>query len=132
MENAEVNENDLEIYRQRYETFRHLDRLRWQMLQILVAVGTATTLVLRATLGPPEWWFFALLGLTLLMLAFVLCKINLGLRRNGEILKIKGAAVGDTEIPDVSSTVKSASFLLTLLIAVSGAGLLACAFFFWL
>ncbi|MCY3996752.1 MAG: hypothetical protein OXF07_11460 [Rhodobacter sp.] len=56
MESAEASESDLEIYRQRYETFRHLDRLRLQMLQILVAVGTATTLVLKATSGPPEWW----------------------------------------------------------------------------
>ena len=29
-----------EVYRQRYETFRHLDRLRWQMLQIAVGIGS--------------------------------------------------------------------------------------------
>ena len=27
-----------EIYKQRYEMFRHLDRLLWQMLQIAVGV----------------------------------------------------------------------------------------------
>ena len=31
---------ELEIYKQRYETFRYLDRLRWQMLQIAVIVGS--------------------------------------------------------------------------------------------
>ena len=32
--------DELEIYRQRYETYRHLDRLRWLMLQIVVGAGS--------------------------------------------------------------------------------------------
>jgi hypothetical protein len=44
-------EADLEIYKQRYETYRHLDKLRWQILQIVVAVGSAAVLTLRATPG---------------------------------------------------------------------------------
>ena len=35
-----AEQENIEIYRQRYETFRHLDKLRWQMLQILVAIGS--------------------------------------------------------------------------------------------
>ncbi len=30
----------LEIYRQRYETYRHLDRLRWYIFQIPVVTGS--------------------------------------------------------------------------------------------
>ena len=57
-----MGEENIEIYRQRYETFRHFDKLRWQMLQILVAVASATALLLRSTTDPIEWWFFCLLG----------------------------------------------------------------------
>ena len=31
---------ELEIYKQRYETYRHFDKLRWQMLQIAVGAGS--------------------------------------------------------------------------------------------
>ncbi len=120
-----MNEKNLEVYRQRYETFRHLDKLRWQMLQILVAIGTATTLILRSTSGPLGWWFFVFLGLALLVLAFAMHKINHGLRKNGKVLKIKGEAVGDTEIPNVSNTIKSISHLLVLIVMSSGVVLLA-------
>ena len=30
----------LEIYKQRYDTYRHLDKLRWQMFQIAVGSGS--------------------------------------------------------------------------------------------
>ncbi len=43
------DQNNLEIYKQRYDTFRHLDRLRWQMFQI--AVGAAALILgLRGSL----------------------------------------------------------------------------------
>jgi len=115
----------MEIYRQRYETFRHLDKLRWQMLQILVAIGTATTLILRSTSGTPEWWFFMFLGLGLLVLAFAMHKINRGLQENGKVLRETGRAVGDNAIPDVSSQWRSAAHWLMFGTASLGAGLLA-------
>ena len=98
-----MNNETLEVYRQRYETFRHFDKLRWQMLQILVAIGTATTLILRSTSGPLGWWFFMFSGAGLVVLSIAMHKINQGLRKNGETLKAKGEAIGDTEIPEVSN-----------------------------
>ncbi|MCY4197233.1 MAG: hypothetical protein OXD33_10010 [Rhodobacteraceae bacterium] len=100
-----TDDRNMEIYRQRYETFRHLDKMRWQMLQILVAIGTATTLILRSTSdsGSLAWWFFMFLGAGLVVLAIAMHKINQGLRKNGEALKAKGEVIGDTKIPDVSN-----------------------------
>ena len=49
-----MTDENLEIYRQRYETYRHFDKLRWQMLQILVAIASATALLLRYTTGTLE------------------------------------------------------------------------------
>jgi len=104
----------VEVYRQRYETFRHLDKLRWQMLQILVAIGTATTLILRSTSGPLAWWFFVLLGGALLVLAFAMHKINQGIRGNGKVLQKTGKVVGDDAIPDVSNPWRSVAHWLTI------------------
>jgi hypothetical protein len=47
----------LEIYKQRYEVWRHFDKLRWQLVQLLVAIFSASALVVRATEGAIEWWF---------------------------------------------------------------------------
>ena len=46
----------LEIYKQRYETYRHLDRLRWQMLQIAVGVGSLRILAFARSGREPDWW----------------------------------------------------------------------------
>ena len=46
----------LEVYKQRYETFRHLDRLRWQMLQISVAVAPLIIAFGARTDAGPVWW----------------------------------------------------------------------------
>ncbi len=104
----------MEIYRQRYETFRHLDKLRWQMLQILVAIGTATTLILRCTSGTLEFWSFTILGMALLVLAFAMYKINKGIRGNGKALQKTGKMVGDGDIPDVSNEWHSAGHWLMI------------------
>ena len=119
-----MGESKIEVYRQRYETFRHLDKLRWQMLQLLVALGTATALILRSTTGPLEWWFYLLLGGALVLIAAVMHLISAGIRRNGEVLQKVGKDIGDTEIPDVSVPMKSISHWMMLCVGLSGLGLI--------
>ena len=53
----------LEIYKQRYDTYRHLDRLRWQIFQIAVGAGTLTLAFARGTeqtrlVGIDDRWFY--------------------------------------------------------------------------
>ncbi|MGR3290042.1 MAG: hypothetical protein ACU0C9_02435 [Paracoccaceae bacterium] len=123
-----TSENTAEVYRQRYETFRHLDKLRWQMLQILVAIGTATALVLRATPGAPEWWFYALIGGSLVMIGWIISKINQGLRKNQLALQAAAETVGDMNIPNVSNKWKATSHWLSIGTSALGAFLLWRAF----
>ena len=119
-----MTDENLEIYRQRYETFRHLDKLRWQMLQILVAIASATALLLRYTTGNIEWWFFYLLGASLIIVGFVMIRIGDGIRANAIVLKKAAEAIGDNGIPLISSRWKSVAHWISVSVMVLGAFLL--------
>ena len=119
-----MTDENLEIYRQRYETFRHFDKLRWQMLQILVAIASATALLLRYTAGTLEWWFFCLLGTSLLIIGFVMMRIGNGIRANNKVLKKAAEAIGDNGIPTVSNPWKSVAHWISVSVMVLGTFLL--------
>ena len=119
-----MTDKNLEIYRQRYETYRHFDKLRWQMLQILVAIASATALLLRYTTGTLEWWFFCLLGTSLLIIGFVMLRIGDGIRANNKVLKKAAEAIGDNRIPAVSNPWKSVAHWISVLVMALGAFLL--------
>lgn len=124
-----TTQKSVEIYTQRYETFRHLDKLRWQMLQLLIAVASATALVLRSTSGELEWWFFALLGAALAALAFVMLRIGGGIRKNAIALRKAGTAIGDNGLPDVSNKWKSVAHWLAISVMILGFAMMAMAAF---
>ncbi|WP_217354183.1 hypothetical protein [Ruegeria arenilitoris] len=111
----------VDIYNQRYETFRHLDKLRWQMLQLLIAIASATALVLRSTTGEIEWWFYFLLGASLMTLSFVMLRIGSGIRKNAVELKTAADAIGDHGMPDVSNEWKSIAHWIAVLVMGLGA-----------
>lgn len=90
-----MSDQDAEIYRQRYETFRHLDRLRWQMAQLLVAVLSAAALIFRTSPDGVGGSFWAFLGLAFLTIAVVMDRISQGIARNGGVLRSVGERVGD-------------------------------------
>lgn len=112
--------DSIEIYRQRYETFRHLDKLRWQMLQILVAIISAAAIFVRLNPYTTEWLFFFLLGMALLVLGIVSFKINSGIRANGVVLKKVAESIGDSKIPDISNPWISVSSWIASLIVILG------------
>lgn len=124
-----MSDENIEIYRQRYETFRHFDRLRWQMLQILVAVASATALILRSTTGSLEWWFYGLLGVALSILGFVMIRINGGIRGNALVLRKAAKSVGDEGMPDVSQKWKSVAHWIAVLVIALGAFLVVKSIF---
>ena len=111
------------IYCQRYETFRHLDKLRWQMLQLLVAIGSATALVLRLSSGEIEWWFYLLLGLALMAISGAMLRISSGIRKNAEILKAAAEGIGDHGMPDISNKWKSIAHWIALVVMIVGIAL---------
>ena len=97
---------ELEIYKQRYETFRYLDRLRWQMLQIAVIVGSLI-LAYGKDESEPARWVLAVVGALLTILGSTMLKIRHGINVNNQVLHKAATRVGDTEIPPVSKCWKS-------------------------
>lgn len=92
-------DSDIEIYRQRYDTFRHLDRMRYQLLQILVAFGGAVAIFFRFKSDPAEWWFLLLVGVMLLLIGYAMLRVSKGLWANNDALRKIGRKIGDTDIP---------------------------------
>ena len=110
---------EIEIYKQRYETYRHLDRLRWQILQIAVGVGTLTLAFAREDYSP-AWWVLTIVGLMLLLFAVTILRIKNGVDRNNEVLKSVASVVGDTGIPPVSKWRNSISFWIPMFLIACG------------
>ena len=106
-----------EIYRQRYETFRHLDRLRWQMFQIAIAAGSAIYVVDNRTGGPTRLAFL-LAGIVLFILAAAMLRIGHGIKVNNTYLARAGTSLGDDGIPTSTGRV---STMIACAIAFAGA-----------
>ena len=104
---------ELEIYKQRYETYRHLDRLRWQMLPISAGAGAAILAFARYR-SEPVWWVFLGVGLLLTISGVAMLRIGRGINRNGEVLRKVAAVIGDEDIPLVGIWFKSVAFWISL------------------
>lgn len=91
--------NALEIYRQRYNTFRYLDRLHWQMLQIAVGIVAIGAGIAGASEGSSIWWALLIIGSVLILVSFVMSQIRKGIRKNCTVLRRVGAVIGDDGIP---------------------------------
>lgn len=120
--------NQIEVYKQRYETYRHLDRLRWQMLQIAVGAGS---LILAFAGGDsePAWWIFAAVGLLLIIFGSVMLRIGHGINMNGKVLSKAASAVGDVDIPSTSKRWKSVSFWVACVLIVLGSACVVSAWY---
>ena len=94
------------------------------MLQILAAIASATALLLRYTAGTLEWWFFCLLGTSLLIIGFVMIRIGDGIRANNKVLRKAAEAIGDNGIPAVSNPWKSVAHWISVLVMALGIFLL--------
>ena len=112
---------ELEIYKQRYETFRYLDRLRWQMLQIAVIV-CSLILAYGKEGSEPARWVFVVVGVLLTIFGLTMLKIRHGIIMNNRVLHKAATRVGDTEIPDAAKWWKSAGWWISF--ALIGIGML--------
>lgn len=115
-----TKEEYLEIYRQRYETFRHLDRMRWAGLQYVIGVMAATAVVAQSTSGTLPSGVLALVGIALALLSLFMFKVTDGLIENQKVLSKAAKEIGDASIPDVSNRFGALSFWIPLLILVCG------------
>jgi hypothetical protein len=93
-------EAELEIYRQKYGVFRHLDSLRWQIPTFTLGAG-ALLLAFAAEPGKPpaQWSFFAFAALALFS-SFAVFRVRKGIRKNHVALHIAAEKIGDYSIPE--------------------------------
>lgn len=117
-----MNDNYKTVYEQRYETYRHLDKLRWFIFQIAISV-IAGILVLK---NPElEYNVFAI-GLVLFSSGILMAKINYGIDKNNIVLRSAGEKVGDDSIPTPKKNgkYKSISWLISYSLIFIGSGIL--------
>jgi hypothetical protein len=96
--------NDLEIYNQRYETFRHLDALRWQWVNTIIALlGLLAALPNFEKLAASTTTYF-LVAMAFFLLAFTMYRTDYGYRKNGMVLYEISKMIGDASVPDVNKS----------------------------
>jgi len=91
---------DIEIYKQKYENFRHFDKLRWQMPGIALAIS-AGVVALSARPGMPLDLISLLLVLTAMgtaVCAYTVHRIRYRLEENREALIEVARRIGDTRV----------------------------------
>lgn len=115
------DESSLEVYRQRYETYRHLDHQRWQLLQLLVALGSGVTFVLTSDSIKVNGWFYSVVGVSLVLIASLLFRMTSGIRANQSVLHTVGASIGDKDVPTVGNIWHTVSLWITLCVGGTGA-----------
>ena len=118
-------EENLEVYRQRYDTFRHLDTLRWQMLQTALATSGVVLAFGKDSIVAQAIWPWITVGAILITLGIARFRIDRGLASNGLALKAAAEKIGDREIPHPAIWPKSVSIWISL--AMIGVGLLVIA-----
>lgn len=107
------------IYIQKYETFRHLDRLRWLMFQIAIATSGAIIAVF-SDFGKLYYFPLFSIGAILLLAGISMRKINLGIVKNGRVLHKIGKEIGDSEIPLPQFNIKSIAWWISWLMIIIG------------
>ena len=124
-------ENDRVIYQQRYETFRHLDRLRWQSPTIVLAGGTAFLGLAKADARPfPPSWAVLVFAVLSFLSAFMIYRVRRGIRENRVVLDRVAWRLGDQGIPD-SASGRGASHSFQFFLALLGVASVALAVFLW-
>jgi hypothetical protein len=95
-----ATEEERIIYQQRYETFRHLDKLRWQSPAIALAGGSAL-LGLSKPQGAslPPWWAILVFGVLCALSSLLIIRVRSGIRANRKVLARVAEQLGDDLIP---------------------------------
>lgn len=88
----------LEIYRQKYEVFRHFDRLRWQLPTIALPAGGAVLGLATDDLGWPDWWALILFGFMSSLVGFAIFRIRKGIHKNHDCILEIASQIGDYSV----------------------------------
>lgn len=102
-----MNEDARERYGQRYETWRHLDGLRYQTIQMTIGIFGVVAAILQIKSTFPSSLLLFVMGGIMLSQWKLLAKINDGIVLNGIALEEFAREVGDRHVPNVSQRNKS-------------------------
>ena len=114
-----ATDEDRLIYTQRYETFRHLDTLRWHVPTFSLTGGGILLGLTSPSNGLPPWWALFVLSLLLALSSYAVFRIRKGIDKNNETLKVFAEKVGDMEVPKLSKKYEASHWSGLLLAALS-------------
>ena len=88
----------IEIYKQKYENFRHFDKLRWGAVPLTFAAAGLFS-ISRDAQGNPTWWVLIVFGVFALITAWSMRRVNLGIEMNRRVLQEVATMLGDNSVP---------------------------------
>lgn len=115
---------NIEIYKQKYENFRHFDRLRWQAPGIAFAIA-AGVVAFSAREGTSPWVrsvLLIVLGILICLCAFTMRRIGVQLEVNTQVLDAAAKLIGDETIPKPQR--HGATWFFQLFLSIVGSGCL--------
>lgn len=111
---------DIEIYRQRYETFRYLDGLHWQMFKIaIIILGPFSVAYVRTSPNIAQW-ILMVIGILFIIFGVTMFRIGQGVNMNNKVLHRVASRIGDKDIPLTSNRWLSVRFWASLILTLSG------------
>ena len=126
-----TDEKWVEIYKERYATFRHFDNLRWKSPTIVLGGGTALLgLAKTETQVYPPCWSLVVFSILCFLSAFLIFQIRKRIRINGVELARAGIKIGDTTIPNDTSWKGASLWFMLFLVVLGVASLLFVIFLF--
>ncbi len=113
-------EYKLEIYRQRYEMWRHFNRMDWLYVQVIIAISVAMIVgkyYLQLDSKYAVLWIHVAFGFV-----FIIWEIFVNRqrrKRNYEALKRIAESIGDNTLPYKGQELNSLTFFLAYILAVA-------------
>ena len=116
-----ATKEELEIYKQRYETFRFFYRLEWQLLQVGVVIGLGLlALGVERDSGNLNNWQFLAGGGVFLGFSYAMHRMAIGTRKNHPSWMHYARRVGDANVREMGSPWKSAAVQARMLLFSAG------------
>lgn len=116
---------DLEIYRQKYEIFRHFDNLRWHIPTFCLGAGSILLAFASKKDQPPDWWAFVIFGILSLFSSFAVKRVRKGIHDNYIVLDKIAKIIGDEDIPPQRDSCGATWWLIIILVIVGLASIVA-------
>ena len=120
-----ATKEELEVYRQRCESYRFHYKLEWQFLQVGVAIGLVT-LGLGEQAFNPQWWQFIIGGGVFLGFSYAMQRVARAITDSRPSFVCYARLVGDDRVQEIGSWQKSAAVWGRIILHSTGVILIVC------